>query len=85
VRTDVREFIRQLAAAGCTVKPHAGHYRVLRNGKPLRKANGMPFTLPFSPDPIRWRRSAIVELRKLGTNLQQGAQAIHRSPQQSAG
>jgi len=27
----------------------------------------MPFTLPFSPDTIRWRRgAAIVELRKLG-------------------
>jgi hypothetical protein len=25
----------------------------------------MPFTLPFSPDTIRWRRVAIVELRKL--------------------
>jgi hypothetical protein len=26
----------------------------------------MPFTLPFSPDTIRWRRAAIVELHKLG-------------------
>jgi hypothetical protein len=26
----------------------------------------MPFTLPFSPDTIRWRRAAIVEVRKLG-------------------
>jgi hypothetical protein len=26
----------------------------------------MPFTLPVSPDTIRWRRAAIVELRKLG-------------------
>ena len=43
-----------------------GHYRVLRGGEPLRKANGMPFMLPFSPDTIRWRRAAIVELRKLG-------------------
>jgi len=43
-----------------------GHYRVLRDGKVLRKASGMPFTLPFSPDTIRWRRAAIVELRKLG-------------------
>ena len=46
-----------------------GHYRVLREGKPLRKQNGMPFTLPFSPDTIRWRRAAIVELRKLGIDL----------------
>jgi hypothetical protein len=29
----------------------------------------MPFTLPFSPDTIRWRRAAIVELRKLGIDL----------------
>jgi hypothetical protein len=26
----------------------------------------MPFMLPFSPDTVRWRRAAIVELRKLG-------------------
>jgi hypothetical protein len=26
----------------------------------------MPFTLPFSPDTVRWHRAAIVELRKLG-------------------
>jgi len=25
--------------------------------------------LPFSPDTIRWRRSAIVELRKLGIDI----------------
>jgi hypothetical protein len=29
----------------------------------------MPFTAPFSPDTIRWRRAAIVELRKLGIHL----------------
>jgi hypothetical protein len=27
--------------------------RILREGKLLRKRNGMPFTLPFSPDTIR--------------------------------
>jgi hypothetical protein len=43
-----------------------GQYRVLRDGEPLRKLNGMPFTLPFSPDTVRWRRAALVELRKLG-------------------
>ena len=26
----------------------------------------MPFTLPFSPDTTRWRKAALVELRKLG-------------------
>ena len=66
MRKDVREFIRRLEAVGLTVEPTPGHYRVLRDGKPLRKANGMPFTLPFSPYTIRWRRAAIVELRKLG-------------------
>jgi hypothetical protein len=69
MRKDVREFIRKLEAAGLTVEPTPGHYRVLRDGKPLRRANGMPFMLPFSPDTTRWRRAAIVELRKLGIDL----------------
>jgi hypothetical protein len=69
MRKDVREFIRRLEAVGLTVEATPGHYRVLREGEPLRKANGMPFTLPFSPDTIRWRRAAIVELRKLGIDL----------------
>jgi hypothetical protein len=66
VPKNVREFFRRLEAVGLTVESTPGHYRVLRDGEPLRKANGMPFTLPFSPDTIRWRRAAIVELRKLG-------------------
>jgi hypothetical protein len=65
MRKDVREFIRRLQAAGLTVESTPGHYHVFCDGKPLRKANGMPFTLPFSPDTTRWRRAAIVELRKL--------------------
>lgn len=69
MRKDVREFIRRLEAVGLTVESRPGHYRVLRDGKPLRKANGMPFMLPFSPDTIRWRSAAIVELRKLGIHL----------------
>jgi hypothetical protein len=69
VRKDVRQFIRQLEAAGLTVESTPGHYRVLRDGKPLRRANGMPVMLPFSPDTIRWRRAAIVELRKLGVDV----------------
>jgi hypothetical protein len=69
MRKDVREFIRRLEALGLTVEPTPGHYRVLRDGKPLRKQNGMPFMLPFSPDTIRWRRTAIVELRKLGIDV----------------
>jgi hypothetical protein len=69
MRKDVREFIRRLQAAGLTVESTPGHYRVLRNGKPLRKANGLPFTLPFSPDTVRWRRTAILELRKLDIDV----------------
>jgi biotin operon repressor len=70
MRKDVREFIRRLEAVGLTVEATPGHYRVLREGKPLRKANGLPFMLPFSPDTIRWRRAAIVELRKLGIDVE---------------
>jgi hypothetical protein len=69
MRKDVREPIRRLEAAGLTVGSTPGHHRVLREGKPLRKQNGKPFTLPFSPDTIRWRRAAIVELRKLGIGV----------------
>lgn len=69
MRKDVRELIRRLEAAGLTVEATPGHYRVLRDGKPLRKANGMPFMLPFSPDTTRWRKSALVELRRLGIDL----------------
>jgi hypothetical protein len=65
MRKDVREFIRRLEAVGLTVEPTPGHYRVLRDGEPLRKANGMPFMLPFSPDTTRWRRAALNELHKL--------------------
>jgi hypothetical protein len=61
MRKDVRELTRWLEAVGLTVESTPGHYGVLRDGKPLRKANGMPFTLTFSPDTIRWRRAAIVE------------------------
>jgi hypothetical protein len=69
MRKDVREFIRRLESAGLTVESTPGHYKVLRDGRPLRKANGMPFTLPFSPDTIRWRRQALVDLRKLDIQL----------------
>jgi hypothetical protein len=29
----------------------------------------MPFMLPFSPDTTRWRRAAVVDLRKLGIHV----------------
>ena len=69
MRKDVREFIRRLEAVGLTVEATPGHYHVYRDGKPLRKANGMPFTLPFSPDTTRWRKTAINDLRKLGIDV----------------
>ena len=69
MRKDVREFIRRLETVGLTVEATPGHYRVLRDGAPLRKANGMPFMLPFSPDTTRWRKAAIVELRRLGIDI----------------
>ena len=56
MRKDVREFIRRLEAVSLTVESTPGHYRVLRDGKPLRKANGLPLMLPLSPDTIRWRK-----------------------------
>jgi len=64
-RKEVRELIRRLEA----VEAVPGHYRVLRDGAPLRKANGMPFMLRFSPDTTRWRKAAIVELRRLGIDI----------------
>jgi hypothetical protein len=57
IRKDVLEFIRRLESVGLTVESTPGRYRVLRDGKPLRKQNGMPFTPPFPPDTIRWRRT----------------------------
>jgi hypothetical protein len=69
MRKDVREFIRVLEAHGLAVEPTAGHYHVYRDGKPLRKENGMPFTLPFSPDTTRWRKTAVNGLRKLGIDV----------------
>jgi hypothetical protein len=63
-RKDMPNSSAGLEAVGLTVESTPGHHRVLREGKPLRKAKGMPFTLPFSPDTIRWRRAefALVEL-----------------------
>jgi hypothetical protein len=48
MRKDVREF-RRLEAVGLAVEPTPGHYRVVRDSKPLRKANGMPFLLRSLP------------------------------------
>ena len=75
MRKDVREFIRRLESVGLTVESTPGHYHVLRDGKPLRKQNGVPFTLPFSPDTIRWRRSAPVELRNSASTCNRQAAA----------
>ena len=69
MRKDVRQFIPRLEAQGLTVEPTPGRYHVYRDGTPLRKPNGMPVTLPFSPDTTRWRRTAILDLRKLGIDV----------------
>jgi DNA-binding FadR family transcriptional regulator len=69
MRKDVREFIRRLEAAGLTVERHRATTTSCATASHSAKQNGMPFTLPFSPDTIRWRRTAIVELRKLGIDL----------------
>jgi hypothetical protein len=59
-----------------------GHYRVLREGKPLRKTNGMPFTLPFSPDTIRWRRAAT---EKPHPRRRKGPSVMNQLPGESIG
>jgi biotin operon repressor len=69
MRKDVREFIRRLEAQGLTVEATPGHYHVMRHGKPLRKENGMPVTLPFSPDTTRWRKAAVNDLKKIGIDV----------------
>jgi hypothetical protein len=69
MRKDVREFIRRLEAAGLTVESTPDHYRLPRDGKPLRNQNGMRFILPFSPTRSAGAETAIVELRKLDINV----------------
>jgi biotin operon repressor len=39
MRKDVREFIRQLEAAGLTVESAPGHYSVVREGRPTGPGN----------------------------------------------
>jgi hypothetical protein len=73
MRKDVREFIRRLEAAGLTVEPTPGHYRLLREGKPLRKANGMP-----SRSRSRPTRSAGAERRS--SNCASSASACSTGP-----
>ena len=68
-----RGFMLGWPSAGCctrlTIESTPRHDRLLRDGTPLRKQNGMPFTLPLSPDTIRWRQAAIVGQRTLGIEL----------------
>jgi hypothetical protein len=86
LRKDVREFIRRLEAVGLTVEATPGHYRV--QGKPLRKANGMPFTLPFSPhDPLatsRDRRATQARHRPVELRRNAEARRPFRSPATTA-
>jgi hypothetical protein len=63
-------------AVGLTVEATPGHYHVFRDGKPLRKENGMPFTLPFSPDTTRWRKAAILEGWDIAALLGQRTNAV---------
>ena len=69
MRKDVREFIRRLEAAGLEVQSPPGPSHIWCEGNTLCKANGMPFTLPFSPGTTRWRKTAILDLRKLGIDV----------------
>ena len=61
----MREFIRRLEAVGLTVESTPSYYRVLREGKPPRKQNGMPFSVLFglSRDYQVFRLSRIKERR----------------------
>jgi hypothetical protein len=86
MRKDVREFIRRLEAVGLTVEPTPGHYRVLRKGEPLRKANGMPFRLPFCPTrsagagPRSWSCASSVSTSSTGArNAEAGRLFGHRA------
>jgi hypothetical protein len=69
MRKDAREFIRRLEAAGLTVESTPGHYQVLRDGRPLRKATGCRSRCRSLPTRSAGgeRRSSI--LRKLGVDL----------------
>ena len=69
MRKDVREFIRRLEAAGLTVETTPGHYRVLRDGKTLRKANGCGSRCHSHPTQPGGGSYAIVELRKLSIDV----------------
>jgi hypothetical protein len=69
MRKDVRDFIRRLGAAGLTVESDARPLSCAARRQAVSKANGMPFMLPLSPDTTRWRRAAIVELRKLSIDV----------------
>src|SRR5205809_2307736 len=75
MRMDVREFIRRLEAAGLAVESTRGYYHVLHDGKPLRKANGVPFTLPFSPEQDGDPRSAQARHRAVAGLWIAGARA----------
>ena len=69
MRKDVREFIRRLEAASSPSSRLLGTPASCATENHSEKPNGMRFTLPLSPDTYRWRRAAILDLRKLGIHL----------------
>ena len=78
MRKDVREFIRRLESAGLTVDVDTRPLPRPPRRQAAPEANGMPFRVPFSPDTIRWRRAAIVELRTLGIDVSHATSASDR-------
>src|SRR4029453_10741826 len=64
-------FAVWIAAKPPTPERRVGFKRVEILAAPANGPSPVPVSLwiPFSPDTIRWRRAAIVELRKLGIDL----------------
>jgi hypothetical protein len=69
MRKDVREFIRRLEAVGLTVEVDAGALPRPARRQAAPQAERDAVHAAVLPDTIRWRRTAIVELRKLGIDL----------------
>ena len=69
MRKDIREFIRPLKTIGLPSSPHPATTTSSATASRSAKPTGCPFTLPFSPDATRWRKTAIIDLRKLGIDV----------------
>ena len=68
MRKDVREFIRRLEAAGLTVESTPGYSPGPARRKAAPQGKRHAVHAAVLSDTIRWRRTVIVELRKLGIN-----------------